>query len=71
MERPWVKFVQAYTFTSFYVNPKFVATVCRHTVWDQTWTVITTSNETYTVLEPIESVLEKLGIKEQRYNNIR
>ena len=64
MEKPWVKFVQAYTFTSFYVNPKFVATVRRHAAWDRAWTVITTSNETFTVLEPIESVLEKLGIKE-------
>lgn len=63
MESPWVKFVQAYNYSSFYINPKYVSTVSRHTVLDKTWTVIKTNTDTYTVIEPIESVLEKLGIE--------
>ena len=64
METPWVKFVQAYSFSTFYINPKFVSTVSRHAVFDRKWTVITTNVDTYTVIEPIESVLEKLGIEQ-------
>lgn len=63
MEKPWVKFIRAYSYSSFYINPKCVSTVSRHAVFDRTWTVIATSTDTYTVIEPIESVLEKLGIE--------
>ena len=62
--RPWVKFVQAYSYTGVYINPEFVASVQRHSVCATKWTVIVCGNETFTVLEPIETVLEKLGIEE-------
>ncbi len=62
MANNWVKFIQAYSYSGVYINPEFVATVQRHPVWTNGWTVIVCADEKYTVLEPIESVLEKLGI---------
>ena len=63
LNKPWVKFTQAYSYDDVYINPTYVASVRRHTAWPNKWTNITTGSDTiYTVLEPIESVLEKLGI---------
>jgi hypothetical protein len=61
--QPLVKFTQAYSYDNVYISPNYVASVSRHAVWSNRWTNITISGNTvYIVLEPIESVLEKLGI---------
>ena len=64
LNKPWVSFTQAYSYDEVYINPVFVASVRRHSVWTDSWTCIITGSDTeYTVLEPIESVLKKLGIE--------
>ena len=63
--KPLVEFIQAYSFMPVYINPKYVASVQRHSVWTNEWTVIVCSNEKYIVLERIETVFEKLDIEKQ------
>lgn len=60
----WVKFVQAYHFNTIYINAALVSSVQRHSAWTNSWTVITSGDQKFVVLEPIEVVLKKLGIEE-------
>lgn len=59
----WVKFVQAYHFNTIYINAALVSSVQRHSAWTREWAVITSGDQKFVVLEPIEVVLEMLGIE--------